>query len=64
MKKILVMCLLLSGCTASFQPYPSYSKQEIQGAFKQLDDKIVVLADAIVKLDAKSGGVKSAESKR
>lgn len=49
-KVILLICMFLSGCAASFTPYPTFTKQEIAAAFQQEDAKVMALAEAIAKL--------------
>lgn len=49
MKKLLLACLLLTGCAASFQPFPGASKAELA----QTDATMVKVIEAINALTAK-----------
>ena len=50
MIRVLLITLLLSGCTASFQPYPSMSKADIQAALNQLQQNDQMLAQKIAEM--------------
>ena len=49
--KVFSLVVLLMGCTASFQPFPSgYSKHEVDQMVAQLQVNDKAIAEAIVKL--------------
>lgn len=51
MIKIIILAVTLSGCAASFQPFPSgYSKQEMAQVIQKLEANDKALAEAMVKL--------------
>lgn len=50
MKILVCLIFILSGCTASFQPFPSYSKTEINEMMQKLADNDRILAETIAKL--------------
>jgi PBP1b-binding outer membrane lipoprotein LpoB len=58
-KTLIVLALILSGCSASFQPFPAgVSKQELADALKSRDDNIVALAQALNTLQPKKESAK------
>jgi len=58
MKLLIIFALLFSGCTMSFQPFPSFSKQELVAAFKGLQENDQILAKKLAELSAKQEQVK------
>lgn len=44
------LLLLLSGCTASFQPWPGVTRAEFQEALRQRDANILAVAQAVAKM--------------
>lgn len=52
--RLLMLALLCSGCTASFQPFqPEVKREELAEAFKQRDAKILAIAQGLAKLQEK-----------
>lgn len=53
--KYLAAVLLLSGCTASFQPFPpQVTREEINALLKQRDDNLQIVYAAVKELQEKS----------
>lgn len=44
------LLIFLSGCTASFQPFPGVTQNQLAEALKQRDDNILAIAQAVNKL--------------
>lgn len=48
--RVMLLALVLSGCTASFQPFPSVSKAEITAELKTQNENILMLANEVNKI--------------
>ena len=53
MKPLILITVLLSGCTASFQPFPGVSQKDFTAAMQQLQANDQLLAQKIAEMAPK-----------
>lgn len=53
--RVMILALFMTGCTVSFQPFPSVTKKEFGEAVTRTNENIKILAEKLNELSKKQG---------